>query len=84
MFFYDFYAFIIDLLYFIVYKEDAFPELRIHEDDMPTFRSINKYTDNIKLAVQPDAKDRMALTEWSFMLQTSPKVSLYNYFCKIT
>jgi threonine dehydratase len=29
-------------------------------------------------------KDRMALTEWSFMLQTSPKVGLYNYFCKIT
>ena len=60
------------ILYFIVYKEDAFPELRIHEDDMPSFRSINKYTDYIKVVVQPEAKDRMTLTDWSFMLQTTP------------
>jgi len=75
------------ILYFIVYKEDAFPELRIDETDWPQFHHKNKYTDNIKLAIHPEAKDRMALTQWSIMLQTSPKVSIFKKIyncCKMT
>ena len=66
------------ILYFIVYKEDAFPELRIHEYDWPNFHSVNKYNRNIKLAIQPEIKDRLSLTELSFVLQTAPKPGIFS------
>jgi hypothetical protein len=78
------------ILYFIVFGEDPFPEMRIQEFESPVFRRDSKYTKYIKLATHPDVTERINLIEWKELISAEQNTTgsifskIYKYMCKTT
>ena len=72
------------IVYFIVFGEDPFPELRIQEFEGPIFRRKSKYTECIQCALTPDVKERINLSDWKEYItrELNPRDNVFSKIYK--